>query len=104
MKNSDMKTQEETTLTTYSNRIVSTQYSTKVTPTGGRHGRIRSEDGLLHMKLALPRQRGGRGDATSPEQLFAGGYAASCIQLSSFFRLSVVGLTPSRIRIRRQIL
>ena len=31
-----------------------TLYSTKVTATGGRHGHIRSEDGLLDMKLALP--------------------------------------------------
>src|ERR1700730_1281021 len=71
-----MKTQEQTNLTTHSDRIMSTLYSTKVTATGGRHGQIRSEDGLLDMKLALPRQLGGRGDATNPEQLFAGGYAA----------------------------
>ena len=51
-------------------------YSTKVTASGGRHGSIRSEDGLLNLKLALPRALGGRGDATNPEQLFAGGYAA----------------------------
>src|SRR6202008_3955064 len=70
------KTQEQTDLTTYSDRIMKTLYSTKVTPTGGRHGLIRSEDGLLDLKLALPRQLGGKGDATNPEQLFAGGYAA----------------------------
>ena len=29
-------------------------YSTKVTASGGRHGSIRSEDGLLDLKLALP--------------------------------------------------
>jgi osmotically inducible protein OsmC len=51
-------------------------YTTSVTATGGRHGQIRSEDGLLNMKLALPRELGGRGDATNPETLFAGGYAA----------------------------
>jgi Ohr subfamily peroxiredoxin len=51
-------------------------YSTKVTASGGRHGHIRSADGLLDMKLALPRELGGKGDATNPEQLFAGGYAA----------------------------
>ena len=51
-------------------------YSTKVTASGGRHGSIRSDDGLLDLKLALPRALGGRGDATNPEQLFAGGYAA----------------------------
>ena len=51
-------------------------YTTKVTAIGGRHGQIRSEDGLLNMRLALPRQLGGKGDATNPETLFAGGYAA----------------------------
>src|ERR1700751_3237148 len=55
---------------------MSTLYSTKVTATGGRHGQIRSEDGLLEMKLALPRQLRGKGDGTNPERLLAGGYAA----------------------------
>jgi lipoyl-dependent peroxiredoxin len=54
-------------------------YSTKVTASGGRHGSIRSEDGLLDRKLALPRTLGGRGDATNPEQLIAGGFA-TCFQ------------------------
>src|ERR1700732_2092478 len=71
-----METQEQTHLTTNSEQTTSTLYSTKVTATGGRHGQIRSDDGLLDMKLALPRQLGGRGDATNPEQLFAGSYAA----------------------------
>src|ERR1700724_4083806 len=71
-----MKTQEQTNLTTYSDRITSPLYSTKVTATGGRHGQIRSDDGLLDMKLALPRELGGKGEATNPEQLVAGGYAA----------------------------
>src|ERR1700756_1440478 len=51
-------------------------YSTRVTATGGRNGSIRSDDRLLDLKLALPRTLGGNGDATNPEQLFAGGYAA----------------------------
>ena len=55
---------------------MSSLYSTKVTATGGRHGSIRSNDGLLDLKLALPKALGGKGDATNPEQLFAGGYAA----------------------------
>jgi len=58
-------------------------YSTKVTATGGRHGTIHSEDGLLDLKLALPRTLGGKGDATNPEQLFAGGYAA-CFENALF--------------------
>ena len=67
-----MKTPEQTN----SGRVTNTLYSTKVTATGGRHGHIRSEDGLLDMNLALPRELGGKGDATNPETLFAGGYAA----------------------------
>ncbi|RWC49799.1 MAG: organic hydroperoxide resistance protein [Mesorhizobium sp.] len=51
-------------------------YSTKVTATGGRKGTIRSEDGILNLKLAIPKELGGMGGATNPEQLFAGGYAA----------------------------
>ncbi|KQU87250.1 Ohr subfamily peroxiredoxin [Mesorhizobium sp. Root102] len=51
-------------------------YSTKVTATGGRKGMIRSEDGILDLKLAIPKELGGMGGGTNPEQLFAGGYAA----------------------------
>src|SRR6201997_221193 len=58
-------------------------YVTKVTASGGRHGHIRSEDGLLDLNLALPRSLGGKGDATNPEQLFAGGYAA-CFENALF--------------------
>jgi hypothetical protein len=35
----------------------------EVIATGGRHGSIRSDDGLLYLKLALPRDLGGKGDA-----------------------------------------
>jgi osmotically inducible protein OsmC len=38
----------------------------------GRYGSIRS-DGLFNLKLALRRRLGGKGDATNPEQFFAGG-------------------------------
>ena len=55
---------------------MSNLYTTKVTAVGGRKGTIRSDDGLLDLKLALPGALGGSGGATNPEQLFAGGYAA----------------------------
>jgi lipoyl-dependent peroxiredoxin len=71
-----MNTPQESNPTTSSAGTADDMYSTKVTASGGRHGHIRSEDGLLDMKLALPRELGGKGDATNPEQLFAGGYAA----------------------------
>jgi len=55
---------------------MSTLYSTNVTATGGRAGRVASDDGLLELELALPTSLGGKGGATNPEQLFAAGYAA----------------------------
>jgi osmotically inducible protein OsmC len=58
-------------------------YSTKVTATGGRHGTVHSDDGLLDLDLALPQALGGKGGATNPEQLFAGGYAA-CFENALF--------------------
>src|SRR5271163_3641140 len=61
-------------------------YSTKVIANGGRHGSVRSEDGLLDLSLALPKALGGSGGATNPEQLFAAGYAA-CFE-NSLLRVS----------------
>ena len=55
---------------------MSALYSTQVNAVGGRNGTIRSEDGILDLTLALPKELGGKGGATNPEQLFAAGYAA----------------------------
>ena len=55
---------------------MSSIYSTKATAIGGRSGSVRTDDGLLDVKLALPPALGGKGGATNPEQLFAAGYAA----------------------------
>jgi len=51
-------------------------YSTSVQVSGGRDGRARSADGFLDVALAMPKELGGKGGATNPEQLFAAGYAA----------------------------
>lgn len=51
-------------------------YTATVTSTGGREGRAQSDDGLLDVKLAPPKELGGPGGATNPEQLFAAGYSA----------------------------
>jgi len=42
----------------------------------GREGRAVSSDGILDVALAMPKELGGDGDGTNPEQLFAAGYAA----------------------------
>lgn len=51
-------------------------YSTQARAVGGRAGHVQSDDGLLSLDLAMPRELGGKGGATNPEQLFAAGYAA----------------------------
>lgn len=52
-------------------------YTAVATATGnGRNGEARTNDGQLVVDLALPKELGGAGGATNPEQLFAVGYAA----------------------------
>lgn len=52
-------------------------YTVTVTATGdGRNGHTLSEDGLLDVDVRIPKEMGGAGGATNPEQLFAAGYAA----------------------------
>jgi len=52
-------------------------YKTSASSTGGRNGHIVSSDGVLDLRLAIPKEMGGVGGAfTNPEQLFAAGYAA----------------------------
>ena len=53
------------------------QYTAEARVTGGRaNGHGRSSDGELDVDLRLPKELGGPGGATNPEQLFAVGYAA----------------------------
>ena len=52
-------------------------YSTTATATGdGRNGHTATEDGLVDVDVRTPKELGGPGGATNPEQLFAAGYAA----------------------------
>jgi len=61
-------------------------YTARATATGGRAGHAVSDDGILDVDLRPPKEMGGPGGATNPEQLFAAGYAA-CFQSA----LGVVG-------------
>ena len=57
-------------------RLDKVLYTAHATATGGRDGRATSNDGHLDVKLAPPRELGGLGGASNPEQLFAAGYSA----------------------------
>ena len=53
-------------------------FTAKATSTGGRNGRTAAEDGSVAANLSVPKAMGGPGkpDTTTPEHLFAAGYAA----------------------------
>ncbi|HXR68460.1 MAG TPA: organic hydroperoxide resistance protein [Dermatophilaceae bacterium] len=52
-------------------------YTAEATVTGGRaNGHGRTTDGALDVQLRSPKEVGGEGGGTNPEQLFAVGYAA----------------------------
>jgi Ohr subfamily peroxiredoxin len=51
-------------------------YTAHAHVTGGRDGHGRSDDGALEVDLRVPKEMGGSGGGTNPEELFAVGYAA----------------------------
>ncbi len=52
-------------------------YTAEARSTGdGRNGHVTSSDGRLDFDLAFPKEMGGTGEGSNPEQLFAAGYAA----------------------------
>jgi osmotically inducible protein OsmC len=52
-------------------------YTAESTATGGgRDGHVKSSDARLDFDTRLPKEMGGSGDGTNPEQLFSAGYAA----------------------------
>jgi lipoyl-dependent peroxiredoxin len=79
-------------------KLMPALYSTQARAAGGRAGHVESNDGLLSVDLATPKELGGQGGATNPEQLFAAGYAAcfgSALQLIA--RKQKASLTDSAV-------
>ena len=53
-------------------------FTATATCTGGRNGHTQADDGSVHADLSVPKAMGGPGkpNTTTPEHLFAAGYAA----------------------------
>lgn len=51
-------------------------YTTSATARAGRNGQVTTDDKKLDLALSYPKEMGGTGEATNPEQLFAVGYSA----------------------------
>src|SRR5690606_38015582 len=59
-------------------------YTAHAKATGGRDGRVTTDDQLLHIQLAVPKEISGPGGGTNPEQLFAAGYSACFLAAMKF--------------------
>jgi Ohr subfamily peroxiredoxin len=60
-------------------------YRAHAKATGGRDGHATSSDGVLDVKLTVPKELGGNGaTGTNPEQLFAAGYSACFLGAMKF--------------------
>jgi osmotically inducible protein OsmC len=51
-------------------------YTARATAQGGRDGHTATDDGKLDVTVAPPKEMGGNGEGTNPEQLFAAGFAS----------------------------
>ncbi|MGR8010708.1 organic hydroperoxide resistance protein [Streptomyces hypolithicus] len=58
---------------------IAVKYTAVATAENGRDGRVASDDGKLDVVVNPPKEMGGSGEGTNPEQLFAAGYSA-CFQ------------------------
>jgi osmotically inducible protein OsmC len=72
-------------------------YTAEARVNGGREqGRGRTADGALDVELRLPRELGGGGGGTNPEQLFAIGYAA-CFEAAMMFAARRMALPAEQV-------
>ncbi len=51
-------------------------YEAEVTTVAGRNGHAKSSDAILDLDVRIPKEMGGAGGATNPEQLFAAAWSA----------------------------
>lgn len=74
-------------------------YVAHATATGGRDGKAASSDGVLNVSLSTPKELGGGGPGTNPEQLFAAGYSACFLGAMKFVAAKEKITLPADARI-----
>jgi Ohr subfamily peroxiredoxin len=79
-------------------------YTAHATAVGGRNGHTQSADGLVSVDLSIPKAMGGPGrpNTTTPEDLFAAGYAA-CFGSACEFVSRQMKLRPSSITVNADV-
>ncbi|ROH93164.1 Ohr family peroxiredoxin [Stagnimonas aquatica] len=83
---------------------VNVLYTATARAEGGRNGTTLSGDGLVDVNLSVPKAMGGPGKpgATTPEDLFAAGYAA-CFGGAVDFMATKNGIKPSSLVIESAV-
>ncbi|MBN3751414.1 Ohr family peroxiredoxin [Paraburkholderia sp. Tr-20389] len=108
MNNNKLEAPPLSLLDRYRGREFKPLYTTTVTVSGGEtgHGRAsgvaRSNDGNLDLELRLPKELGGSGDGTNPEQLFAAGFAG-CFHGALNLLGKRIGMEPDAIAVDVQV-
>lgn len=85
------------------NKLEKVVYRAEATSTGGRDGRSVSSDNKLEVKLAVPKEMGGNGEGTNPEQLFAAGYSACFMGAMKFVATQQKITMPSDAKITGKV-
>lgn len=83
---------------------VNVLHTAHATATGGRNGHTQSDDGIVSVDLSIPKAMGGLGKpgTTTPEDLFAAGYAA-CFGSACEFMSRQLKLIPSSIEVKAAV-
>ena len=83
---------------------VNVLYTAHATAVGGRNGHAESSDGLVNVDLSVPKGMGGPGKegTTTPEDLFAAGYA-SCFGGACEFMGNKLGIVPSSVTVKSAV-
>ena len=75
-------------------------YTASVVATGGRDGHVKSNDGILDFNLRKPKEMGGQGGATNPEQLFAAAWGSCYLgALGSIAQHEGVDVTDATVEV-----
>lgn len=79
-------------------------YTAHAIATGGRNGHTASGDGLVKADLSVPKSMGGPGrpNTTTPEHLFAAGYAA-CFGSACDYIGTQMKLRPSAVEVQAAV-
>lgn len=76
-------------------------YTAEVTATGGRDGEVKSSDGILNVDVKKPKEMGGQGGATNPEQLFAAAWGSCYLgALAAVSEKEGVDVSEARVNVR----